>query len=391
MTRKLAYCTNVHAGVDLDSTVANLERHALAVKNQFAGDQLMGIGLWFAAPAAQTLISDGRSGWLADWLAANGLLPFTLNGFPYGDFHQPVVKHRVYEPTWQQSERLTYTLNLIDILNVLLPAGQDGSISTLPIAWGDPQMTSDQWQLAADNLLNVVNHLADMEAAHDRLIYLCIEPEPGCAIGVSDEIVNFFDRYLFAGNDVDRVSRYLRVCHDICHAAVMFEEQDQVLDKYSQAGIQVGKVQVSSAICVNFEQLNHADRGRAFEQLAGFAEDRYLHQTCVRQQDEDRLRFYEDLTDALADVEHSRELRSEWRVHFHVPIYLERFGWIGTSNEQIPKCLVAANRFPALKHFEVETYAWGVLPAELQEEDLSVGIAREMDWLASLPEFNGMK
>ena len=31
-------------------------------------------------------------------------------------------------------------------------------------------------------------------------------------------------------------------------------------------------------------------------------------------------------------------------------------------------------------HFEVETYAWGVLPPELQQPDLAAGIADEMAW-----------
>ena len=30
------------------------------------------------------------------------------------------------------------------------------------------------------------------------------------------------------------------------------------------------------------------------------------------------------------------------------------------------------------RHFEAETYAWGVLPAELQQPDLAAGIAAEM-------------
>src|SRR5678815_3063141 len=102
------YCTNVHAGRTLDETRANLERHALAVTA------------------------------FGNWLTERGLVPYTLNGFPYGDFHQQVVKHRVYEPTWWQPERLHYTMQLAQILDAILPTGLEGSISTLPIAWGAP-------------------------------------------------------------------------------------------------------------------------------------------------------------------------------------------------------------------------------------------------------------
>ncbi len=33
------------------------------------------------------------------------------------------------------------------------------------------------------------------------------------------------------------------------------------------------------------------------------------------------------------------------------------------------------------KHFEVETYAWTVLPDELKTEDLARGIAKELLWV----------
>jgi hypothetical protein len=37
--------------------------------------------------------------------------------------------------------------------------------------------------------------------------------------------------------------------------------------------------------------------------------------------------------------------------------------------------------FTDCKHFEVETYAWNVLPEELRVDDLAEGIAKEMQWV----------
>jgi hypothetical protein len=34
-----------------------------------------------------------------------------------------------------------------------------------------------------------------------------------------------------------------------------------------------------------------------------------------------------------------------------------------------------------LQHYEVETYAWNVLPKEHQVANLADGIAREMNWV----------
>jgi hypothetical protein len=39
---------------------------------------------------------------------------------------------------------------------------------------------------------------------------------------------------------------------------------------------------------------------------------------------------------------------------------------------------------PNLEHFEVETYAWNVLPEHLQRSDLAQGIADELLWFRNL-------
>ena len=391
MTHKIGYCTNVHAGADLETTRANLERYALAVKQQLDGAGStdtgpMGVGLWLAAPAARSLREGDAAEALGDWLSEVGLLPFTLNGFPYGDFHQAVVKHRVYEPTWLEADRLEYTLDLIHVLDRILPAGQDGSISTLPIAWGQPELTRDQFEVAAGNLRHVARELARLEADSGRRITLCLEPEPGCVLQRSTDVVRLFEDYLFGtADDEAAVRRYLTVCHDVCHAVVMFEDQADVLRRYQQAGIGVGKVQISSAVRCDFDQIAPAERAEAIAQLSTFAEDRYLHQTMVRETDggdaaDAEPVFYEDLPLALATVDDPKSLTSQWRIHFHVPIYLREFGSLGASQQEILECIAACQEHSDVTHFEVETYAWGVLPESLQQPDLATGIAAEMRW-----------
>jgi hypothetical protein len=193
--------------------------------------------------------------------------------------------------------------------------------------------------------------------------------------------VNFFENYLFEGDSESACRRHLRVCHDVCHAAVMFEPQRKVIERYRAAGIGIGKVQVSSAVRVPLDRMEPRQRRQALEQLSGFAEDRYLHQTMVKHQDQPP-RFYEDLPLALAAEQENGEPAGEWRVHFHVPVYLERFGLLETSQADILACLDALHDQPEVAHFEVETYAWGVLPEPLQVPDLATGIAREMTWFA---------
>jgi len=373
------YCTNVHAGATLDEMRGNLERHALAVKAKYSPDRPMGVGLWLSAKAAEELLLNHAEHEFGEWLAERGLVPYTMNGFPYGNFHQEVVKHRVYEPTWWQPERLHYTMQLAEIMDAILPLGMEGSISTLPLSWGTPCPDRSDLEQAASQLGQAARWLAQLEAESGRLVYVCLEPEPGAALSFSDDAVHFFEWQLFRGEDEDIVRRHIRLCHDICHATVMFEPQEEVLAKYQSAGIEVGKIQVSAALAMEldlFEPPAAEARKAAIKQLSQFTEDRYLHQTVVRRGGEDV--FYDDLPLALAAE--SGNPRGQWRVHFHVPIYLAEFGRLRATQDEIIAGLAAAAKYTTCKHYEVETYAWGVLPAELKQPELAAGIAEELKW-----------
>lgn len=382
---KLGYCTNVHAGADLDATRDNLERYALAVKERVSPRFPMGVGLWLSATAAESLLRGRRVPEFRDWLRDVGLVPYTLNGFPHGDFHEDVVKHRVYHPTWWEPARLEYTLDLIALQHELLPEGMAGSISTLPIAWSAPAPTHVQLQQAAANLTRVAERLARLERETGRMITLCVEPEPGCFLQRSRDVVRFFHDYIWPAGDAEQARRYLKVCHDVCHATVMFETQEQVFKTYATAAIGVGKVQVSSAVATPI--LGHCSaslRQAVLTQLKLFHEPRYLHQTVIRDDPDEPPEFFEDLHLALAERDDPDCESGEWRVHFHVPIYLERFGQLRATRGEIRECLTAARRHSDVDHFEVETYAWSVLPPELRQPDLAAGIAQEMTWFIDL-------
>lgn len=381
---RVGYCTNVHAGSNLSDTKTNLQRHAVGVKQRFRPDEPLGIGLWLSAASAAALREGNQLEAFADWLADAGLQPYTLNGFPYGDFHQAVVKHDVYKPTWAEKPRVDFTLDLIEILHALLPTGAVGSISTLPLQWGTPRATEAELQASAENLRTIATRLSRLESETGRLIHVCIEPEPGCVFQRSTDIVGFYENVLLPAGDEQPIRRHLRVCHDVCHAAVMFEGQGEALRRYAAAGIAVGKVQVSSAIVVPFEDIEPVRRGEAVAQLRAFAEDRYLHQTMIQAAPLGPPVFFEDLPAALRLIDDPAELTGQWRIHFHVPVYLEEFGLLKTSRKDIANCLTASQQLPELPHFEVETYAWGVLPEELQQPTLADGIAAELQWFDEL-------
>jgi hypothetical protein len=335
----------------------------------------MGLGLWLSASSARFLLGHGLLPEWGNWFQEMGLVPFTFNGFPFGDFHQRAVKFQVYLPTWWQVERLRYTLDLIHIMDALLPPGQEGSISTLPVAWGQPAPTTEEINRAVG-----VRELAHREQETGRRIVLCLEPEPGCLLQVSQDVVRFFEDLLLPGRNETLLRRYLGVCHDVCHQVVMFEEQAEALARYRAAGITVGKVQVSSAVILPLDRIPLTYHQSALDQLAGFNEERYLHQTTIRLHPEARPLFFNDLSAALVSGE-GQPWAGEWRVHFHVPIYLQRFGYLEASQSALRDCLRTLAEHGHTTHFEVETYAWNVLPPELKKPDLDAGIAEEMGWL----------
>ena len=273
----LAYCTNVHPGDTLARTKEMLERHATRVRALVAPAGDLPIGLWLSAQAVREVLADpDGAARLGDWLAERRLAAVTLNGFPYGDFHGETVKTRVYHPHWADANRSMYTLDLARILARLVPAGtRTASISTVPLGWRS-DFTNEgcgaSVGLAAAQLEWIAGRLAEIEDSTGVRVTVDLEPEPGCVLDRAEHVVELFDRALTS----EEARTHLGVCHDICHSAVMFEEQDEALALYARHAIRVGKIQVSAALAAH-------GAPRELAELAQFADNRYLHQTCVLQ------------------------------------------------------------------------------------------------------------
>ncbi len=420
----LGYCTNVHAGEDLDRYLESLDRHAVGVRSRLVrktpssargrailspakdgeagddgfivdaagcsqvekgphearssssteprlpSDQPLPIGLWLSARTARQILAENRLQAFGEFLTCRGLRAFTMNGFPYGDFHATTVKYQVYRPDWTQAARYDYTVDLINILTGLMPEGAEAGISTLPLGWpGDAFDNAG----AVDNLMHIVDLLKRTEQQTGKRIHLDLEPEPGCLLGRSRDVVSFFENHLLPGHDESDVLQYLRVCHDICHASVMFEDQQAAMAGYAARGIQIGKVHVSSAI----EAEINAGSCDVLDQLRAFQEDRYLHQTTIRQSGNTVL--YDDLPQAITALDAGQT--GQLRCHFHVPVFIKTFGSLRTTQQDIVDCLDSIYAMSDCRHFEVETYAWTVLPDALQVDDLAQGIAQELLWV----------
>ena len=202
------------------------------------------------------------------------------------------------------------------------------------------------------------------------------------SITVAPERAEELERH---ADDPEALRRHVRVCLDVCHGAVMFEPADHLLKWSRRTGWRIGKVQLSSALACRFDERDGFDAlNQRWDELQRFEEPRYLHQTVWGHAGRHRRHeFFEDLGEALDDwasISHS----DEWRVHFHVPVHLERIGSLGTTQREIVRLLSAIRPEDGIEHFEVETYAWNVLPEEHRPAELADGIAAELNWVRQL-------
>jgi hypothetical protein len=77
----------------------------------------------------------------------------------------------------------------------------------------------------------------------------------------------------------------------------------------------------------------------------------------------------------------SGEAGGEWRIHCHVPIFLEKAGVFHSTQQTLKEALGCCRQRFVAPHLEVETYTWDVLPLQLRQGTRAEAIAREMEWV----------
>ena len=369
----LGYCTNVHAGRSVADVVTGLDRFTVPVMER-AG-QPVAAGLWLARPVVDELLADADGlVRFADQLASRGLTCYTLNAFPYGDFHAARVKENVYLPDWSQPERLTYTAECAATLAALLPAGTDGSISTLPLGFKGFDHPAGFEDACIRNLIECAVWLDRVSHETGRTVRLAIEPEPFCQIESTAEAVTFFERlWGAAGPQEALVRRQIGLCYDVCHQAVEFENITDSVNALDRTGVRINKVQISCAV-----QLDDPGTNRdGVAALRHYVEPRYLHQTFARRKDGGVLKMADLSFDLLDSPPRGFADAECWRVHFHVPVDAERLGPLNTTRAAVVEALAAIARLDCAPHLEIETYTWNVLPGA-ETLDLVEGLAREL-------------
>jgi hypothetical protein len=377
----LAYCTNVHRGGDWEETFQSLQNDVMRVRAAVCPVQPYAIGLRLGAKAAKELSDPAKLLAFQRWLGDNDSYVFTINGFPYGQFHGTRVKEQVYVPDWSKQERLEYTNLLFDILSALLPEGIPGSVSTLPGSF------KEFYQKGADGNFDVPGSLfTNLKDCHSHVEALCrkngqdlhlgLEPEPLGLFETTKETIDFLDtlgKKAF-GNDGAWKQR-IGVNYDTCHLAIEFEEPSQALSSFVASGYRLSKIHLSSALSL-------IPTRQAIEGLAEYHEPVYLHQVVASREGK-AIQRWKDVDLALQDgaAQSYGGLGEEWRVHFHIPLHSSPQAPYSDTRSHVLGTLDFLKTTPgSCQHLEMETYTWEVLPEGLRTGDVVDQIVEEYKW-----------
>ncbi len=361
---RLTYCSNIHPGESWANVLYNIESHVPSVKQAVSAQQPFPLGLRLSNQATYE-IDASQISHFHDWCRQQDCFVLTVNGFPYGTFHNQTVKQAVYEPDWRTTERVRYTKRLGDILSALAVADTVVSISTVPIAF-KRGFSNEHWTAVRSHLIHVLEHFDNIRQSRGTQIRLAIEPEPMCVLEQTTEVIEFFERMNFPQPLADLIG----ICFDCCHQAVEFESPSDCLHRLSNAGVSIAKVQISSALRATAAEISS---------VFAFDEPTYLHQVVARLEDNTLQRFT-DLPEFARYLEQGKAVE-ECRVHFHVPIFLDRLEHCSTTRFFLEDLLPRLD--PAIP-LEVETYSFNVLPKALRKDSVGDSIARELLWAKGL-------
>ncbi|MGO9884682.1 MAG: metabolite traffic protein EboE [Solirubrobacteraceae bacterium] len=384
----LSYGTLVHPADNWEELWTSLTTYLPRVKERVAPNEPFGVSLRLAAESVAALRADSEvRNQLRTFLDANDLYVYTVNAFPYGSFKGRVVKEQVYEPDWRSRERAEYTIGVAEILAEITDPSISPSIQSSPLAFKPKVKDEGYVDAMIDNVLAVVAHLVTLRARTGRLVRLALEPEPYCYLETTAETLECYRRHLYSGSAATRLSsltglplseahgalrEHLGITFDICHQAVVFDDIPASLRAINEAGIPIFKLQAAAALYI--PQVGD----ELIDALSQFANAVYLTQTFERANGS--VTSYLNLDAAVEDWQRNPR-PCEWRVHVHVPVFIDDFGAFKSTRFAIEEALAVHKQTPISDHLEIETYTWDVLPASVKDGDIVDYVSRELEWV----------
>jgi hypothetical protein len=237
-----------------------------------------------------------------------------------------------------------------------------------------------------EHVLRVAAHLLELARTTGRTITLALEPEPYCFLETTDETVDYFREHLYSGAAAAAVAalaeipiseahvalrRHIGLVFDTCHQAVEYEDISASLQQLVDAGVPIFKLQEAAALHVPEVTQEIVDVLRPYSRTI------YLTQTLEKK--DGRLTKFLNLEDAFAAWESDPGPR-EWRVHIHVPVFLDDLGAFHSTRFAIEDALAFHKATPLSRQLEIETYTWDMLPESVKSDDIVDYVCREIEW-----------
>ncbi|MCO5218914.1 MAG: hypothetical protein M9909_08800 [Thermomicrobiales bacterium] len=249
------------------------------------------------------------------------------------------AKAEVHRPDWRSEERLTFMFQAANLAAELAQTDEFG-ITTNAFAyrtWIDPGMPGN-WAALTLNLIRIVEHLVRVRDRSGLTIHIDIEAEPGSLLRDTDDIVRYWQEWLIPrgaamlsdrmpiidGTAVEAVLRHVRIALDTAHSAVVWDDPVTSLDRLVNAGVQIGRLQVSAAL--ECEIPAEPGERMALAEMLTVQQSPTLLQQVVAIRDGAR---YEDLPDAIAVINES--VGENWRIHTHAPVIGDGYGLLRTT------------------------------------------------------------
>lgn len=378
---------NAHPASTLADLRSALARFTVPVSKKVTKGRSFGIVPHIGESLARDLGRRAVREELREELLGLGLFPFSVNAFPLRDFHAKRVKEQVYLPSWAHHRRADVTNRIATRLVDLLPEGEHPTISTLGGAYRPTGNGPSRKLGMAGNYLRTVTHLVRIERDTGVHITLAAEPEPDTTFEVAEDVTSFLFEHLLPLAEeklpgelgiprkraAETLLRYFAVNLDVCHAAVMFRDPVEEWRAFESAGLRVAKLHITSAL-----SLPHPGRHEAaLEELLGYHEPRYLHQSVGRRKNGSLWRG-SDLPDlGRGPVDELEEVR----VHFHVPVSRAKLGKLRTTREETAAALAHALAHSDPPHLVIETYTWPYFAGAEGDRALVDGIVGEFRWV----------
>jgi len=366
---------NVHPASNYNDLIINLEKYAVPIANKVKSSGVMGVELHLNHVVADEVLL--RIEEFKIWLDKTKLQIFSVNNYPLIDFHQKIVKDKVYLPSWAHEERVHSTIICAKILSHILKKGQAASISTLAGAYRyHPEFTNTS--LICENYLKAFSAIHALNQKHSVHITLALEPEPDTTLDTIESVLTFFEQDLSncakqKKINMSEVKNVIGLNLDACHASVLFEKPDKLLTTLLEKGINTFKFHITNAPVLQPPYTQ--EKINSFKKLN---EPKYLHQTFAKKNN--KIFRFKDLSEF--PFEKCAEY-DEVRTHYHVPLQLKDFSNLKTTNEEVVELLKASAKLPGNHNFVSETYTWPqhLESIDAKSFDLIDGIAQEVEWL----------